>query len=207
MKPSRKIRWLIHAILLLATGQTASANDELPPSIRHQLPPGYEILATARGPLDADALDDYLVALGRSGEENAARNGRDAPRRPLLLFTQNRDGSFRLARRNDHVVMRADQGGQCDPFLDGEERLVIRHRYFTVQNAVACGQHWFWYITFRHDAKQRDWYFHKAVFESWVLNANGEPDTGVLVPGYGKIFTARENPALPFAGYREAGLH
>lgn len=45
--------------------------------------------------------------------------------------------------------------------------LLIRHRYFTVQNAVACGQHWSYYITFHYDARRNNWLFHRLGGTMW----------------------------------------
>ncbi|CAG9202720.1 hypothetical protein BVI434_180056 [Burkholderia vietnamiensis] len=39
------------------------------------------------------------------------------------------------------MVLRANDGGQCDPFEDGYDGLAVKGRYFTVQNGVACGAH------------------------------------------------------------------
>lgn len=206
MKRGDQLAGLSAALLSLAGAMPVCADEALPAAILNQLPPGHEILASARGRLDDDGLDDYLIALGAPGENEAVRQGRAAPPRPLLIFTQRPEGGFRLARRNDQVVMRADQGGQCDPFLDSDERLVINKHYFTVQNSVACGQHWQWFVTFHYDRGHREWLFHKAVFESWVLNSSGQPDAEALIPGHGRIHTARTNPALPFAKYRQADL-
>ncbi|MEX6874007.1 hypothetical protein AB2D09_33980, partial [Pseudomonas aeruginosa] len=90
-----------------------------------------------------------IVAIGRKDEEALAKSG-DASARPLMIF-ERRSGRFFPVGRNDQVVLKADEGGQCDPFLDGDAPIATKGRYFTVQNGVACGQHWTDYITFRLD--------------------------------------------------------
>lgn len=86
--------------------------------------------------------------------------------RPLLIFEEQASGQYRLSARNDAVVLRANEGGQCDPFEDGYDGLAVKGRYFTVQNAVACGAHWTDFITFRYDATRQAWFFDSEIFTS-----------------------------------------
>ena len=51
----------------------------------------------------------------------------------------------------------------------------MKGRYFTVQNFVACGQHWTDYITFRYDPRTHGWLFsNQIVTESFPLD--DQPD-------------------------------
>jgi len=202
MKPAR----LLAAALLAASAQTLAAVSTLPPDIRAQLPPGHEVLSTATGQLDDQPGDDFLVVVARRNEAALAAKSA-APARPLLLFTRNPDGSHRLAGRNDHVVLKIDEGGQCDPFEDGDDGLVIKDRYFTVQNGVACGQHWTWYVTFRYAPNLHDWVFHKAISESWVMNPSSDPHAEALIRGGGSVKSAKNRPVLLFRDYRNADMH
>lgn len=188
------------ALPLLLTALPAMA-DSLPADILRQIPRGYKVLSVASGELDDDKLPDYAVALSRDNEGMAARTGR-APARPLLLFIARADGGYTLARRNDHVVFRSDEGGQCDPFEDGVEGLVIKSRYFTVQNSVACGQHWSDYITFRYAPELRDWLFHKRIGESWVMNPSSDPNADALIPGGRSVVSGKGKPPVLFEKYR-----
>lgn len=194
---------LIAAALFWAS-MTAFA-DSLPQSISTLIPSGYGVLLHMHGDLNNDGRVDYLVALHKVNEQGIVSKTGTAPRRPLVIFLQNADGTFALARRNDHVIFAADQGGQCDPFEEfGEDAsgLVIKGDYFTVQNSVACGAHWTDYITFRYVAKLRDWAFHKRIVEGWVLNNRSDPDADALVPGHRKVFTAKGKPVILFESYR-----
>jgi len=200
------IRALLTAPLLAAAAQTFAAAGALPKNIQQQLPPGYEVRSTAQGQLDDDQFDDFLVVIRRKNEEAQARKAQ-APARPLLIFTRSPDGSYQLARRNDHVVLKSDEGGQCDPFEDGDEGLVIKDHYFTVQNSVACGQHWSWYITFKYAPKLHDWVFHKAISESWVMNPSQDPNTDALIPGGSSVKSGKNKPVLLFEKYRNEDMH
>lgn len=199
------LKTLLFASLLAAATQTFAAAGSLPKNILAQLPPGYEVLSTAQGQLDDDKLDDFLVVIRRKDEEALAKKAQ-APARPLLLFTRKPDGSYQLARRNDHVVLKIDEGGQCDPFEDGDEGLIIKDHYFTVQNSVACGQHWSWYVTFKYAPKLHDWVFHKAISESWVMNPSNDPNADALIPGGGSVNSGKGKPVLLFEKYRNADM-
>ncbi|CAH0159088.1 hypothetical protein SRABI70_00722 [Pseudomonas sp. Bi70] len=188
---------LVYSLLLITS--LASAH-ELPASILEQIPEGYSVLRHASGELNDDALADYLVVVHKS-QEATLSSEQPAPARPLLLFTQRTDGSYALSKRNDQVVFRVDEGGQCDPFGDDGRGLVINKRYFTIENGVACGQHWTDYITFRYDTKLKDWVFHKRIFENWVPNDSEDPDAEALVMDAHKVTTATRNAPIRFADY------
>ena len=120
------------------------------------------------------------MVLARPDEEGLKAKG-ESPARPMLVFGKGRDGAFRLLARNDVLVMHIDEGGQCDPFMDGGGVIAVKGPYFTVQNGVACGQHWTDYVTFRFDATKGAFLFDNEVSESWRLNSSNEPGAEALV--------------------------
>ena len=197
------IQALIAAALLQAS-MTASA-ETLPNAIASSIPSGYEVLLHKNGDLNNDGRTDYLIALHRANELDIARKTGTAPSRPFLLFIQDADGMFMPVRRNDHVILAADQGGQCDPFEEfGEDAsgFAIKGTYFTVQHSVACGAHWTDNITFRYDAVLRDWVFHKRIAEGWVMNNGSDPSESALVPGHRQVTTSKGKPVILFEKYR-----
>ncbi|MEO6922146.1 MAG: hypothetical protein ABI171_24350 [Collimonas sp.] len=192
-----------HVLLCaLLFGAMAGARAEsLPNNILKQIPVGYSVLSFKGGELNDDKLEDFLVALHKADEKAIADKTGKAPRRPLLLFVQNADGGYTLAGRNDHVIFAIDEGGQCDPFEDGEDGLAIRNHYFTVQNGVACGSHWTDYITFRYEPKMHDWIFYKRISENWVMNNSNDPNAEALVLGGRRAESGKGKPLVPFAKY------
>lgn len=196
---NKNVAKLLQVALLMASGLAMAA--PLPESIIKQLPKGYSVLSYQSGELNDDKLTDFIVVIRKSDEESISKKS-SAPVRPLMLFIQNSDGSYFLARRNDHVVLKIDEGGQCDPFEDGTDGLVINKHYFTVQNSVACGQHWTDYITFRYVPELRDWVFHKRIFENWVMNNSTDPNAEALVPGGRRVVAAKGKPPVLFESYR-----
>ena len=126
-----------------------------------------------------------------------------APARPLLIFEW-RDKGFVLVGRNDAVVLKADEGGQCDPFLDGGGTIAVKGRFFTVENGVACGQHWTDFVTFRLDDRV-GFVFDNERSESWSMNASNDPDAEALVRD-GPPTVRRLTPGrlVPFAQWRRS---
>ncbi|EGD10342.1 hypothetical protein [Xanthomonas vesicatoria] len=168
--------WLMVAMTIALPAGAAT----LPAGAAKLLPAGQSVMQVANADLTGDGRQDYVVALRASAEQTQRANGRAAPARTLLVLVTNADGGIVEAARNTRVIFKADEGGQCDPFLDGEEGLVAKGAYFTVQNGVACGQHWTDYITFRYDRTRRAFVFHKRVIEAWELNTDDRPDADAL---------------------------
>ena len=121
----------------------------------------------------------YIVALARDDEAGPFDEAHAAPR-PLLIFKLSGEQA-RLVSRNDHVVMKADEGGQCDPFTDADNPIATKGRFFTVENGVACGNHWTDYITFRFDDRAGGFVFDNERSENWVFNKSDDPNAEALV--------------------------
>lgn len=114
---------------LAAFSLPAVAMDVLPQMVASQLPAKHVPIATKSADFDGNGLFDYLVVLARKSEvELVGESG--APARPLLIFLQRPSGGYSLHARNDWVVHRANEGGQCDPFLDSGEGLAVKGGFF-----------------------------------------------------------------------------
>ena len=187
-------------VLLTLAASPAGAAD-LPPAVASQLPHGFRVLTAKAAGFGGANPAFYIVALAGPGDTDDGTppfTRENAPARPLLLLRRQPDGSFRLVARNDAVIMRANEGGQCDPFLDGGATVAVKGPYFTVENGVACGQHWTDYITFRFDAALRRYVFDNERSESWSLNPSRAPDAEALVRD-GPPRIRRADPARPVA--------
>ena len=185
--------WLLASLLLPGC---ARAQTGLPPQITRQLPPAYQVIGTAHMNLSEREGDYYVVALGKRDEERFVNTPAGAPARALLLFARRPDGSYAQAGRNDRVVLRRDEGGQCDPFLDSGGVIAVKGRYFTVENGVACGQHWTDYVTFRFDHAAGRFVFDNERTQSWSMNPSTAPDAEALVQD-GPQQVRRGNPHAP----------
>jgi hypothetical protein len=172
---------------------------KLPANIEQQMPKGYEVMSFLGGELNDDKLLDYLVVAHKKNEQAAFDKTHEGSPRPLFIFIQNpsiqnKVATFSPVKRNDDVVFAIDQGGQCDPFEDGQEGLVIKNHYFTVQNSVACGQHWNDFTTFRYDAKLKNWVFHQNSIQEFSLADLTNPDDEFAK---NKPKVSRANPKKP----------
>ena len=152
----------------------AQAAPPLPPSIAAQLPAGYQPFVAQPGPALGNGRRSLLVVVHR------ATDTREQPSpRPLLIYEELADHTYRLAARNDDVVLRANDALQCDPFdpeSAAEGGIAVKGRYFTVQNDVACGQHWSDYVTFHYDPHTHGWVFSSQIhIESFPVDP-GKPD-------------------------------
>lgn len=189
-------------LLGLLTSATLTLATNLPPSITPLLPKGFVVFTFLAGDLNNDKKPDYLVVVHKADEEQIAQQTETAPRRPLLVFIQNTDGSYRLAARNDAVVYAINEGGQCDPFMDGEDGLAIKGAYFTVQNGVACGQHWTNFITFKYSPTLNNWVFHKRIFENWIMNPSTKADAEALILDSHKVISGKRDQPVLLQNYR-----
>ncbi|PPK47098.1 hypothetical protein B0G57_10162 [Trinickia symbiotica] len=168
-------------VLLLSASVRLYAAD-LPADVASQLPSGFEPMVFEPGPLIDGGRHTWLVVVHRH------KDTADTPSpRPFLIFEEKADGTYKRAARNDAVVLRANDGGQCDPFEDGDNGIAVKGKYFTVQNGVACGAHWSDFITFRYAPQRHAWLFHSDIFNSFDPLGN-TPDTTRMT---------RENPAKP----------
>ena len=189
MFPVRHLLRGLSALLFITV--TSSHAADLPVDITRQLPVGFEPMVFKKGPTIDGERRTWLVVAHRHGDTA------DTPSpRPFLIFEEYAKGAYKVAVRNDTVVLRANEGGQCDPFDDGDNGIAVKGSYFTVQNGVACGAHWTDFITFHYEAWRHAWLFHSEIFNSF--NPLGDtPD---------KTSMTRANPAKPitFEAWRPA---
>lgn len=197
-----RLRKMFAALAVLAADHSA-AFARLPTEIARQLPSGYAVLAHVHVEAGKPIRNFEIIALGRKDEGDRAKT-RDAPARPLLVF-ERKAARFVVLGRNDHVVFKVDDGGQCDPFLDGDATIAVKGRYFTVQNGVSCGHHWTDYITFRLDDHAGNFVFDNERAEAWTLNPSNDPNAEALVRD-GKPNVIRDKPGqvTPFSIWRPA---
>ena len=179
---------------------TAAPAHALPPAIGPLLPAHYHVLSSA-DLRPTPRLRFHIVALARDDEPKRGEAA-SAPSRPLLIL-EDLGGRARLVGRNVRVVMRADEGGQCDPFTDADQPIAAKGRYFTVENGVACGAHWTDYITFRFDNAAGGFVFDNERSENWVFNPSQDPNAEALVrDGPQKVRRSPPGRTVTFSTWR-----
>ncbi|ASW09950.1 hypothetical protein [Rhizobium sp. 11515TR] len=197
---------IIVGIIIVEISLPSAAEGNVSPDIARQLPAGYHVIASAHLAAGKPVRSYEIVVLGRNDEDSLPSASKGAPARPLIVF-EKRDGQFVAAGRNDHVVMKADEGGQCDPFLDGDATIALKGRYFTIENGVACGQHWTDYISFRLDDLTGSFVFDNERREAWELNPSNDPSAEVLVrAGPPRTIRGRSGKPTPFVAWRPTEL-
>lgn len=199
-----RCRWWATVLATTATLAMSAGAATLPAGAASLLPAGQSVMSVSSADLTGDGRQDYVVALRASAEQTLRGHGHAAPARTLLVLVANADGGFVEAARNTRVIFSADEGGQCDPFLDSDQGLVAKGAYFTVQNAVACGQHWTDYITFRYDRRRGVFVFHKRVIEVWEMNTQDTPDAQALRLSEHKEIAADPRKPVLLSAYRPA---
>ncbi len=189
------------ALLLASFGSRAQADADIPSGLRSALPAGYRTLASATLRIDAAHIFQ-IVALGRANETRGRADDKRASARPLMIWQRSADArSYRLIGRSDHVVLRADAGGQCDPFTDGG-KITAKGRFLTIENGVACGMgHWNDLITFRFDPKTNGFVFSSHRFESWSFNPDTAPDAESLIYDGVRVIDTERKPSVRFADW------
>ena len=188
------------AILLLSGGAQAAAG-EVPASVFAALPAGHVVRASACSrSFDPPHLLCIVVAVRRA-EDAANPPPGAAPPRPVLVYRVTPAGA-QLIDRNDHVVLRRDDGGQCDPFEKDEGGIAVSGRSFTIENGVACGQHWTDFVTFRFDPAHRAFIWRSEILESWRLNDSRAPDAEALISDGRTVRRADPKRPIDLGAYR-----
>lgn len=192
------IQGIAAALFVLASSHAFA--ESLPQAIVSQLPKGYEAILVQAGDFNQDKAKDYLVVAGMKTENQPGDSGEPAPRRWLLAFIQTSSGKYTLVGKNEKVAFAADQGGQCDPLLDSGG-LVTKGPYFTVENSVACGDHWTDDITFKYDKRHGGFLFYKRIFEAWRLNTSTKSDAEALVRSNRTVTSANRDKPIALDNY------
>jgi len=190
---------LLAALTLGVIAPLPAVADTLPANITQQLPRGFGVLTFAEA-ANVSGRTYYVVALASSREALRKHHSDPAPSRPLLIYKRAPDGRFALVGRNDEVILTADDGGQCDPFEPGH--IAVKGAYFTVENEVACGDHWTDYVTFRFDPAVNDYVFDSVRSESWSMNPSTDPNAEALISNGNKITRPKLHEKVPFARWK-----
>ncbi len=157
----------------MAVAQTL---DDPPVAVQKWVPAGFEVLQAQQGDLNGDAYPDVVLALR---QPLPAEQADGWSLRPLLLLLGQPDGQYRLAARNDHVVMCAQCGGMLgDPFTN----IRIKRGHFSVEHYGGSGWRWTHIITFQYRPKAQDWYLYREGGDSYHVGRPDEVTSEVQTP-------------------------
>ena len=139
--------------------------------------PGYSLLDTTTGDLNGDLYPDKLLVLKKQGEDTTSDVVDHPEKRPLLVLTGQADGTYRLAARNDNVVLCVDCGGVMgDPYVE----LVIKNSYFSVELAGGSSWRWTRTVTFKYAPGEQDWFLFKDGRQSFHASEPEKIETKLL---------------------------
>lgn len=187
-------------MVAVAVAQPAAAWERvaLPASVTAKLPARH-VARVAKCSRTLDPPQPICIVVAAMPDEGDLHSARTAPPRALLVFRL-AGSSAKLVARNDRVVLRRNEGGQCDPIEDAGA-IAIKGRFFTLESGVGCGQHWTDFITFRFDPRTRGFVWHNRIAESWRLNNDDRPNAQALVSDGRRVWRADPRHPVTLSAY------
>lgn len=191
-----------------ATGRAATPADAPAPAaappppaadtlqaVRAFVPAGYQVLDANTGDLNRDAYPDRVLVLRDAATDTATTSlpAAETPR-PLLLLLGQPGGGYKLAARNDSVVLCANCGGMMgDPY----QAVAIKNGYFSVEHYGGSAWRWTQVTTFKYNPADRRWYLHRHGGESFhATDPDGKTETHVQTTrDFGRVRFEHYGPA------------
>lgn len=156
---------LLMAFVLWLCGGTVRADfvyPELPEtgaSLETFVPAGWKVLGQASGDLNKDGVEDVAAVIETVDDVDHVpgcdkwRTESSRPARTLILLFGEAGGGFVLSAKDNHIVLRSDEGGVFgDPFygIDIQRGAVVLNHY--------GGSAWRWAQVYRFRYQDGGWY-------------------------------------------------
>ena len=172
-----------------------SSNEKL----KSFIPKGYEAIAEKKGNLNLDKTEDCILVIRKTTEETTSNMDEGKPdKRIVLLLLGQKDGSYKLAYKNQNVADCIDCGGVFgDPFSG----ISIKNGYFSIEHKIAGGHHWEQIITFKFNKTKNNWYLYKDHFINYVLNTSNDPNAEALIADVDKLKTVKDFGEISFQNF------
>lgn len=172
-----------------------SSNEKL----KSFIPKGYEAIAEKKGDLNLDKTEDCILVIRKTTEETTSNMDEGKPdKRIVLLLLGQKDGSYKLAYKNQNVADCIDCGGVFgDPFSG----ISIKNGYFSIEHKIAGGHHWEQIITFKFNKTKNNWYLYKDHFINYVLNTSNDPNAEALIADVDKLKTVKDFGEISFQNF------
>jgi hypothetical protein len=127
------------------------------------IPDGYFIIDTCSGDLNLDNDVDFLILLGKKGEDSLSSLGDEPVKRRLLILTGENGEHYNLAAQSDNAVYCYSCGGVLgDPY----QKLAIKNGYFSVEHYGGSRHRWTRIVTFKYSPADSTWLLHKDGHET-----------------------------------------
>lgn len=172
-----------------------SSNEKL----KSFIPKGYEAIAEKKGNLNLDKTEDCILVIRKTTEETTSNMDEGKPdKRIVLLLLGQKDGSYKLAYKNQNVADCIDCGGVFgDPFSG----ISIKNGYFSIEHKIAGGHHWEQIITFKFNKTKNNWYLYKDHFINYVLDTSNDPNAEALIADVDKLKTVKDFGEISFQNF------
>ncbi|MGK0388359.1 MAG: hypothetical protein ACI94Y_001087 [Maribacter sp.] len=132
------------------------------------IPKDHLVLDYEYGDLDKDDLkkDVILISYSKKEQTDDSYEGK----RNLYILSRTTDGKLESKGMNDEIVLCKDCGGAMgDPYIG----ISIKNGYFSAEHHGGSNWRWTRIMTFKYDAKKKDWFLHKDGGVSYLAS---DPD-------------------------------
>ncbi|MBL7936492.1 MAG: hypothetical protein JNM51_11870 [Bacteroidia bacterium] len=129
------------------------------------IPNGYTLLDSVSGDLNKDGIKDLVLILKNDTEIEMSDTTR-----PLLILHGNKNKSYTLVARNDHVVLCQACGGV---FGDPYNNIVAKNNFFSIEHYGGSNWRWTRIITFKYDVKTKQYVLHR---DAGISYHTSDPD-------------------------------
>ena len=170
---------------ICAPAQAAPETIKLPAELAAFVPAGYFPIGQVSADLNRDGTPDHLLVVQNKKDEDGAR--------ALLIITRGKDGTLKLAARNDKAVFCEKCGGMMgDPYQDPEAAA----GRFTVGNNGGSAWRWSTQFGFAWSRRDEAWQLIRVESDSFHTSAPEKAKKTVHTPpkNFGKIDFADFDP-------------
>lgn len=159
--------------------------DKIPSEIKAFIPDGYEPISAATGDLNMDAIPDAVLVVKKPNEKETSDVVDHPTKRPLLVLLGEGKNKYKLAGRNDNVVLCVDCGGIFgDPF----EGVSIKNGFFSVEHYGGSAWRWTKIITFKYSPADKNWLLSRVGSDSYHTSDPNKVKTTIkTAKNFGKV--------------------
>ena len=150
-------------------------------------PEGYVVKDSLKCELNLDGITDYLLVFKDKNEEVTSET-----LRPIYILEGIKGGGYRLAQKNDSIVLNKEEGGI---FGDPYARLVAKKNFFSIEHYGGSNWRWTRIFTFKYDPITKKYLLHKDGGISYhTSNPNKLENLTYNKKSWGKIEFKNYNP-------------
>lgn len=173
-----------------------SVITNLPEAIAQFVPKGFVALDTTYGDLNKDSIPDLILVACSPDEEKFDTVDY---KRPLLILIGQQNSQYKLAGRNDDIVLHLHSGGiMGDPFMG----IAIKNGYFSAEHYI--GYHDTRIastITFKYSSSNKNWFLYKVIKETNNLTFPDSDDEIIGEDIITETVTSKTFGVVPFEKY------